>query len=166
MCWYWFPLNNFCRDALILLKVCRWLYHCKIQVKFNISNPLQNFGRVMALFRLTFSCSADIGFHSITFAGMHWFYWKLAEGYIIVKYRSSSILVIIHKILAKLWPFFDLVFVVGIKYKVKILFLLNHFWRDALISFKVCSEGLPLGIAAIIRTSVFFPFFHIKWLVL
>ena len=28
-----------------------------------------------------------------------------------VKYRSSSILVIIRKILAVLWPFFDLVFV-------------------------------------------------------
>ena len=44
-----------------------------------------------------------------------------------VKYTSSSILVIIHKILAKLWPFFDLVFVVGVKYKViKILFPLNN----------------------------------------
>ena len=86
---------------------------------------------------------------------MHWFYWKFASGYIIVKYRSSSILVIIHKILAKLWPFFDLVFVVGVKYKVKILFPLNSFWRDALISFEVCSEGMPLGIRAIIRTSVF-----------
>ena len=29
---------------------------------------------------------------------MHWFYWKFAEGYIIVKYRSGSILVIICKI--------------------------------------------------------------------
>ena len=29
--------------------------------------------------------------------------------YITVKYRSSSILVIIHQIFAKLWPFFDLV---------------------------------------------------------
>ena len=108
-CWYWFPLNYFCRDTWILLKVCRWIYHCKIQVKFDISNHPQNVGQVMALF--------------------------------------------------------DLVFVVGVKYKVKILFPLNNFWKDALISFEVCSEVLPLGIGAIIRTSVFFPF-HIKWLAL
>ena len=38
------------------------------------------------------------------------------------KYRSHLKLVIIHKLLAKLWPFFDLVFVVGVEYKVKILF--------------------------------------------
>ena len=108
----------------------------------------------------------DVKPKSNNFAGMHWFYWKFAEGYIIVKFRSSSILVIICKILAKLWPFFDLVFVVGLKYKVKILFPLNNFWRDALISFKVCSKGLPLGIGAIKRTSVFFFLFHIKWLTL
>ena len=83
-------INNFCRDALILLKVCR-IYHCKIQVKFDISNHPQNFGWVMALFRLSFCWCVDIGFPSITFEGMHWFYWKFAEGYIIVKYRSSSI---------------------------------------------------------------------------
>ena len=75
---------------------------------------------------------------TITFAGMHWFYWKFAQGYIIVKYRSSSILVIIHKILAKLWPFFDFGFVIRVKYKVKILFPLNNVWRDGLISFEVC----------------------------
>ena len=46
------------------------------------------------------------------------------------------------------------------------LFPLNNFGRDALISFsEVCSEGLPLGIGAIVRTSVLF-FFHIKWLAL
>ena len=106
MCWYWLSINNFCRDALILFEVCRRIYHCKIQVKFDISNHLQNFGRVMALFRLSFCCCVDIGFHSITLAGMHWFHWKFAEGYIIAKYRSSSILVIICKILGKLWPVF------------------------------------------------------------
>ena len=66
-----FPFNNFCRDALILLKVCSRIYHCKIQAMFDIGN--------------------------------HPHFWH------------------------KLWPFFDLVFVVGIKYKVKILFLLNNF---------------------------------------
>ena len=116
--------------------------------KFDISNHPQNFGWVMALF-------FDILLVCWYFAGMHWFYWKFAEGYIIVKYRSSLILVIIRKTLAKLWPFFDLDFVVGVKYKVKILFNLNNVWRDALISFEVCSEGLPLGIGAIIKTSVF-----------
>ena len=29
-------------------------YHCKIQVKFNLGNHPQNFGQVMALFRLSF----------------------------------------------------------------------------------------------------------------
>ena len=102
---------------------------------------------------------------TITFAGMHWFKWKFAEGYIIVRYRSSLILVIICKILAKIWPFFNLFFIVGVKYKVKILFPLNNFWRDALISFEVCNEGLPVGIGVIIRTSVFF-LFHSKGLAL
>ena len=100
-----FPLNNFWRDALISFKFCRTLYHCKIQVKFNIVDNLPNFGWVMVLCRLSFCWCVDIGFRSITFAGMHWFYWKFAEGYIIIKYRSSSILVIIRKILADLGSF-------------------------------------------------------------
>ena len=52
-------------------------------------------------------------FCSITFEGTHWFYLKSAEVYIIVKYRSSLILVIICQILAELWPFFDLVLLLG-----------------------------------------------------
>ena len=55
-------------------------------------------------------------FRSITFEGMHWFHSKFAEVYIIVNYRSSAILVIIRQILAELWPFFDLVFVVRLRY--------------------------------------------------
>ena len=50
VCWYWLPINNFRRDALILLKVCRRIYHCKTQVKFDISNYPQIFGWVMSLF--------------------------------------------------------------------------------------------------------------------
>ena len=53
-----FPLNNFCRDAL--MKVCRRIYHCKIQVKFDIGNHPENFGQVMALFRLSFCCWGKI----------------------------------------------------------------------------------------------------------
>ena len=37
----------------------------------------------------------DVGFHSINSEGMYLFHQKFAEGYIIVKYRSSSILVTI-----------------------------------------------------------------------
>ena len=37
---------------MILLKVCRRIYHCKIQVKFDISNHPKHFGKVMALFDL------------------------------------------------------------------------------------------------------------------
>ena len=56
--------------------------------------------------RLTFR------FRSKTFEGIYGFHSSFAELYITIKYRSSSILVIIHQILAELWPFFDLVFVV------------------------------------------------------
>ena len=68
--------NNFWRDALISFKLCRTLYQRKVQVRFDIGNHLPNFGWVMALFRLTFCWFVDLGFHSITFAGMHWCYWK------------------------------------------------------------------------------------------
>ena len=106
-----FPLNYFRRDTFISFKLCRTFYYCKIQFKFDIGNHLPNFGWVMALFHLSSCWCVDIGFRSITFAGMHWFHWKFTEGYINVRYRSSPILVIIRKILA-LWPFFDLVIVV------------------------------------------------------
>ena len=95
-----FPHNNFWRDALISFKLCRTLYQCKIQLKLNIANQSPNCGWVIALFSLSFCWCVDIGFQLITFAGMHWFYWKFAEWYIIVKYRSSWILVIISRILA------------------------------------------------------------------
>ena len=52
---------------------CSRIYHCKIQVKFDIGNHLQNFGQVMVLFQLSFCCCVDIGFKSITFAGMQVF---------------------------------------------------------------------------------------------
>ena len=61
----------------------------------------------MALFRHSFI----VCFRSIAFEGVHWFHSNVAELYITIKYRSSSILVIIRQILAELWPFFDIVFV-------------------------------------------------------
>ena len=60
VCCYWFSLNNVCRDALILLKVCRRIYHCKMQFTFEIGNHPQNFGQVMALFWLSFCCWCKI----------------------------------------------------------------------------------------------------------
>ena len=109
MCWYWFPINNFGRDALILLKVCRRIYHCKLQVKSIIVIIRKILAELWPFFYLVFGVVLLLVFHSINFAGKHWFYWKFAEGYIIVKYRSSSIVLIFCKILGKLWPFFDLV---------------------------------------------------------
>ena len=53
-----FPLNNFCRDTLISLEICRKIIHCKIQIKFDIGNHLQNPGRVVALFYLVFRTNA------------------------------------------------------------------------------------------------------------
>ena len=70
-------------------------YHYSIEVKFDFD----------------FCWCVDIGFQLITFAGDVLILLKVSEGYIIVKYRSSTILVIIFKTLAELWPFFDLVFV-------------------------------------------------------
>ena len=46
-----------------------------------------------------------VSFSSAAFEEMHWFHSNFAELYITVKYRSSLILVIIHQILAELWPF-------------------------------------------------------------
>ena len=45
---------TFARKHFILLKVCRKIYHCEIQVKFERSNHPQNFCRVIALVRLFF----------------------------------------------------------------------------------------------------------------
>ena len=44
-CWlrYWLPFNNFCRNALISLEVCRRIYHCEIHVKLNFGNHQPNF---------------------------------------------------------------------------------------------------------------------------
>ena len=66
---YWFPCNmvSFERDALISSEVYRRVYYCKIHVRFNIGNHPENFARVMAS---VCSC-VDIGFCSVTFAGMH-----------------------------------------------------------------------------------------------
>ena len=57
--------------ARISLEVCRRIYHCKIQVKFNIGIHPQKFGHVMALFRLSFCCWGKIQGKDITFEGMH-----------------------------------------------------------------------------------------------
>ena len=97
-----FPFSNFWREVLISFKFCRTLYHYKIQVQFDIGNHPPNFGRVMALFRLSFYL-----FPLNNFWGMHWFHSNFAELYITIRYRSSSILVIVRQILAELWPFFD-----------------------------------------------------------
>ena len=53
-----------------LFKVCRRIYHCKVQVKFDIGNHPQNFGRVIALYRLSLCCCVVVGFRSIMFAGL------------------------------------------------------------------------------------------------
>ena len=102
-----FPFNNFWKDILIAFKFCRTLYHYKIQVKFNIGNHPPNFGWVMALFRLCVCCL----FLLSNFWRDAWIHSNFPELYITIKYRSSSILVIISQILAELWPFFNLVFV-------------------------------------------------------
>ena len=108
-------------------------------VKYRSSSILVIICKILAeLSSFIDCCCVDTGFRSVTSEGVHWLHWKFAQGYIIVIYRSSSLLVIICTILAKLWPFFDFVFVVGMKYRVKKLFPANMFWKDALISFEFC----------------------------
>ena len=51
---FWFPINNFWRDASISFKVYRRVKHHKIQVKFEFGVHPQNFDWVMALFDLVF----------------------------------------------------------------------------------------------------------------
>ena len=51
-------------------------------------------------------------FRSTILEEMYGFHSNFAELYISIQNRSSSILVLIRQILAELWPFFDLVFVV------------------------------------------------------
>ena len=58
----------------------------------------------MALFDSS-CCCVDIGFHSITFAGMHRLHWKFAEGYIIIKYRLFDNLLSSAKVLPTYGPF-------------------------------------------------------------
>ena len=68
---------------------------------------------------------------------MHLFHQKFAEGYIIVKYRSSSILVIIRQILAELWPFFDLVFVV-------LILVSTQFLQGCIVFIGSLQKDIPL----------------------
>ena len=99
--------NNFLLTCFYLFCTCfcvacvAWQTH-----RDHVVRPRRRCRRRRWCRRLTFR------FRSIIFEGMYWFHSNFAELYITIKYRSSSILVIILPILAELWPFFDLVFVV------------------------------------------------------
>ena len=57
LCWWveiLVSVQHVLGDALISSEPCRWVYHCKIQMKFDIDNYLPNFGQVIALSRLHF----------------------------------------------------------------------------------------------------------------
>ena len=74
---FWFPSNNFCRDASVSIKACRRANHYKIEVKFEFGDHPQNFvsyGPFLLSFRQNF------GFGSIAFEGMHQFHSKFREG--------------------------------------------------------------------------------------
>ena len=122
LCCRWWQRRRCCRHTFqfhsitfegiygFKFKFCRTLYHYKIQVNFDIGNHPPNFGWVSPFFNLVFV----VRFCSITFEEMHWFHANFAELYINVKYRSGLVLIIIHQILAELWPFFDFKFFVGV----------------------------------------------------
>ena len=133
LCWYWFTLNNFCRDALISVKVCRRIYRCQIQVKFDIGNHPQNFSRVMAFFRHSFCCFVYIGFHSVTFCRDALFtlevcrriyHYKLQVKFDICNYPQNfgRIMALFRQLLLLSWYWFPL----------------YNFCRDGLISLEVC----------------------------
>ena len=87
-------------------------------------------------------------FRSITFEGMYGFHSNFAELYITIKYRSSLILVIICQILAELWPFFDLVFVVGFR---SITFEVMHWFHSNFAEFYINVKYRSSSILIIIR---------------
>ena len=136
MCWFWFPVSNFCRDSLILLKVCRRIYHCKIQVRFNIRNHPLNFGWVLALFQLSFCWCVDTGFPLNSFCRDALILSNVCSMIyhckIQVKFDIGNHPQNFGQVMALLWLSFCC------WSKVKILFPLNNFWRDALISLEVC----------------------------
>ena len=70
---------------------------------FNIGGHPQNFARVMALVQLSFCCCVII----LVLQGHTGFIGSLQKDTSLLKCRSSSILVIIRKILTNLGPFFD-----------------------------------------------------------
>ena len=71
-----------------------WLRHlyqveiCSFIVRFPTAEASVYCGHIFSL---------NVGFHSVSSEGMLLIYQQIAEGYIIVKYRSSSILVTIQK---------------------------------------------------------------------
>ena len=82
-----------------------------ITIKYRSSLILVIICQILAELWPFFDLAFIVRFHSVTFEGMHWFHSDIAELYSTVKCRSSSILVIIHQILAEVWPFFNFVFV-------------------------------------------------------
>ena len=143
--WLWFCcsflLNNFWRDALISFKLCRTLYHYKIQVKFDIDNHLPNLAELrQALFKLSFCWYIDIGFLSITFAGMHWLLLKVCRRIyhckILVKFDINNHL----KNFGWVMALFQLSFLLVCWY----WFPLNNFCRDALIFIKSLQKDISL----------------------
>ena len=54
-------------DALISFKLCRTLYHCKIQVQFNIGNHLPILAELWPFFDFVFVVCVCL----ISFEGMH-----------------------------------------------------------------------------------------------
>ena len=125
--WYHFYFHQIYTDFTAENKI----NHHKIQVKFDISNHLQNFCPVMSLFRLRFCWGVDIGFRSIILKVCRRIYHcKIQVRFDIGNGNHPQNF-------GQVMPLFRL-FVVGVKYKVKILCPLNNFWRDALTLFEVC----------------------------
>ena len=103
-------------------------------------------------------------FHSITFEGMYWFHSNFAELYITIKYRSSSILVIISQIFTKFWPFFDLVFVVCFR---SVIFEEIHWFHSNFAELYITVKYRSSSILVIIRQILaeLWPFFNLVFIV-
>ena len=99
-------------------------------------------------------------FCSITFEGRLWFQLNFTKLYITIRYRSSSILVIIRQILAELWPFFDLVFVVSF---CSITFERMHWFHSVFAELYITVKYRSNSILVIIRPSLaeLWPFFDL-----
>ena len=95
----WFPGDIFCKHWCIGFIFHTQVYNHKMQVKFDYGQNPPIIIRVMALDLRMKNCFRAISFENIGVFDLYFIH-----RYIIIKYRSSSIMNKIHQLLSELWP--------------------------------------------------------------